>query len=45
MDALIGRIEEALDEGLSLEAVDISLILKIIRHFAFMQERLQGNFK
>lgn len=43
MDALIGRIEEALREGLSLEPADISLILKIIRHFAFMQERLQGN--
>ncbi|MEJ2416277.1 MAG: hypothetical protein P8Y45_04985, partial [Exilibacterium sp.] len=33
----------ALRDGLSLEPADISLILKILRHFAFMQGQLQGN--
>ena len=43
MDALIARIEEALNNGLSLEADDIRLVLQILRQFTFMQGRLEGN--
>ena len=43
MDELVARIEEALNNGLSLEADDIRLVLQILRQFAFMQERLEGN--
>jgi transposase len=43
MDALAGRINDALNDGLSLEPEDILLILQIVRQFAFMQGRLEGN--
>ena len=43
MDALIDRIEGALEDGLSPEPEDFRLILHILRQFALMQERLEGN--
>lgn len=43
MDALLKRIQQALDEQLSLTAEDIRLILNILQHFAFMQEKLESD--
>ena len=43
MDALIARIEGVLNDGLSPEPEDVRLILQILRQFAFMQQRLEGN--
>ena len=43
MDGLLQRIQHALDEQLSLTPEDIRLILSILRHFAFMQEKLESN--
>lgn len=43
MDDLVARVNEALDSGLSLEPEDVRLILQILRQFAFMQERLEGD--
>lgn len=43
MEALIKRVDSAQENQLSLDVEDIRLILQILRHFAFMQEKLDGN--
>lgn len=43
MDALIERIDAALNDGLSLEPEDIRLVLQILRQFIDMQDKLEGD--
>ncbi len=43
MEALIARVESALNDGLSLEADDIRLILQVLRQFAYQEARLGDN--
>lgn len=43
VDALIERIESALNDGLSLEPDDIRLVLMMLRQFVTMQDKLEND--